>query len=77
MAAANGDLSGAEKWLLDAASVLEGGMVPAARLAEELLRMDRKEPVLLYVEACERIVGAESPPLVVLRGRLAGMQSEP
>ena len=77
VAAAKGDLSGAEKWLLDAASVLEVGIVPAVRLAEEMLRRDRKEPVLLYVEACERIVGAESPPLVVLRGRLAGRKPEP
>jgi hypothetical protein len=47
VAAAKGDLSGAEKWLLDAAGVLDGGMVPAVKLAEEMLRMDRKEPVLL------------------------------
>jgi hypothetical protein len=70
MAAANGDVSAAEKWLLDSANILDRGTAPAVSLAEEVLRCGRRETALLYVEACERVVGADSAPLVLLRSRI-------
>lgn len=77
VAAARGDVPGAELWLLESAACVEVGTKPAVTLAEALLRTGRRETVLRYVEACERVVGAESSSLVELRSRLVAMMPTP
>jgi hypothetical protein len=72
VAAAQGDLPGAEKWLLGSANVVDGDTAPAVSLAEEILRRGNRETVRRYIEACEAVVGSRCTPLTKLRARLEG-----